>query len=66
MARTRRRNGRVEEFVKSHSWRGGKHPGYWRPQRKKGRGRFVDRKLIRYPSRYIVRNNNGEIVGYRI
>ena len=61
----RTRNGKNEVYVNSHKWRNGKagrHPGYWRPLRPKGRKLKVGDKPVEL---YPVRDQYGHLRGWK-
>ena len=60
----RTRAGKVEIYVKRHSWRNGaatSHPGYWRPLRPVGRKRILGKK---YNMR-VVHDQYGQFKGWK-
>ena len=64
VTRTRIRKGHIESYVPPHRWRHGKsgrHPGYWRFKRPKGKKRIVGKKI---PNLYPVRDEYGQWRGF--
>ncbi len=54
MSKRRLRKGKIEIYIPPHKWKPGKtgkHPGYWRKKRPKGKKRIIGKKPILYSVR---------------